>query len=128
MYSDEIEEKIERALDMFSCAFIHNSEELILHKKWNIYFRLPDIESGTHFDYKLLSYLSYYCASNHYKRNSAQCVWSWERLSRWFRCSFTYEDLQEIYTRIGCGANKTLGIRFIASGLNMEVLQEGRQE
>jgi hypothetical protein len=117
-----IHEKIERVLDMFDTSFIHESEELILNKKWNVYFRLPDIESANQFDYKLLSYMSFYTASNHFKKTSAQCKWAWEKLNRWFRTDFTYSDLQTIYQKIGCGANKQLGVDFIASGLNMDIL------
>lgn len=120
--SREINEKIERVYDLFESSFIHYKEELILHKKWNIYFRLPDVKTADEFDYKLLSYCSFYCADNHFKKSSAQCKHIWNRLNRWFRKEFTYEELQKIYKKLGCGANRTLGVKFIKSGLNMEVL------
>ena len=122
--NNSIDEKIERALDMFDGSFIHRNEELILHKKWNVYFRIEGLESANHFDYKMLSYLSFYMASHHYKKTSVQCIWAWNKLNRWFRKDFTYEDLQTIYSRIGVGANSELGISFIESGLDMSVLEQ----
>lgn len=129
---EEIKEKIERVYDMFGTSFIYREEELILHKKWNIYFRLVidlypeegsrDITSEE-FDYKLLSYMSFYCADNHFKKSSVKCKWAWNRLNRWFRKDFSYEELQIIYQKLGCGANRILGIEFIKSGLNLELLK-----
>lgn len=120
----DLQAKIEKVYDLFDTSFIHREEELVLHKKWNIYFRLPDIFSRDDFDYKLLSYLSFYTASNHSKRTSVQCKYVWNRLNRWFRREFTYEELQVIYQKLGCGANRTLGNDFIVSGLDMKLLEE----
>ena len=125
----ELKEQIERVYDMFETSFIHREEELILHKKWNVYFRLYTSDDSRvikpiEFDYKMLSYLSFYTAENHFKKTSAQCKWAWNRLNRWFRKDFTYEELQKIYERLGCGANMSVGIKFIESGLNKELLND----
>jgi len=128
----EVNKKIERAYDMFDSSFLYRKEELILHKKWNIYFRIViDLwpEKGSReitsdeFDYKLLSYLSFYTASNHEKKGSIKCKWAWNKINRWFRKEFTYEELQRIYEKLGCGANMSIGVNFIKSGLNMEILK-----
>ena len=119
-----IQEKIERVFDMFAGSFINNDEELILHKKWNVYFRLSDIKSEYEFDYKLLSYLSFYTASNHFKKSSAQYKWATDRIARWFRKDFLHEDFQLIYQKLGCGANRETGVNFIRAGLDMNLLKE----
>ncbi len=124
---EELQKKIERVYDMFDSSFIHNEEELILHKKWNIYFRLYTSDNSRmitpmEFDYKLLSYLSFYCASNHFKKSSSQCKYSWMKINRWFRKEFTYEELQKIYGKLGCGANMDLGINFIKYGLDTSLI------
>lgn len=121
-YLVEFREKIERVYDIFDTSFIYKDEEIILHKKWNIYFRLPDIKTESEFDYKLLSYCSFYVADNHFKRNSKQCKHIWNRLNRWFRKEFTYDELQKIYCKLGNGCNKKLGVKFIESGLDMNLL------
>ena len=120
----EVKEKIERVFDMFEGSFIHKEEELVLHKRWNVYFRLPDLKSPEDFDYKLLSYLSFYTASHHFTKLSKECKWALSRLNRWFRTEFNYDDLQIIYQKLGSGANRELGNKFIKSGLNMEVLKK----
>ncbi len=125
----ELIKKIERVYDMFDSSFLHREEELILHKKWNIYFRLYTADNdrmitSLEFDYKLLSYLSFYCADNHYKKSSPQCKYAWMKINRWFRTDLTYEDLQIIYQKLGCGANMDLGINFIKYGLDVSLLKD----
>ena len=125
---DKLKEKLERVYDMFETSFVYKEEELILHKKWNIYFLLfkgdgSMVITPTEFDYKLLSYLSFYCADNHFKKTSQQCKWAWNRINRWFRKEFTYEELQTIYTKLGSGANMNLGLKFIESELDMNILE-----
>ena len=120
----EVREKLDRALDVFDSSFLYsNGEELILHKKWNIYFRLPDVLKSSEFDYKMLSYLSFYVAQNHFKRSSKECIWAWNKINRWFRKVFTYEELQTIYCKLGCGANRELGVKFIETNLDMKLLE-----
>lgn len=118
-----IQDRIERVLDMFETSFVHaQGTELILHRKWNIYFLLSDLTKPSEFDYKLLSYLSFYTAAHHYGQKTKQCLWARNRLNRWFRREFTHDELQIIYQKIGCGANRPLGVKFIEGGLDMGIL------
>lgn len=118
----DIKKRVEKVYDIFDTSFIYKEEELVLHKKWNIYFRLDNIISIDDFDYKLLSYCSFYCADNHFKRTSKECKYIWNRINRWFRKDFTYEELQLIYTKLGSGANRGLGNDFIESKLDFSLL------
>ena len=68
LQSSWLQEQIEKVYDIFDTSFIYKENELILHKKWNIYFRVDDIYDNYDFSYKLLSYCSFYCASNHFKK------------------------------------------------------------
>lgn len=122
-YFEVMNELIERVYDIFDTSFIYNKDELILHKKWNIYFRLDDICDVYDFNYKLLSYSSFYCASNHFKKSSKECEYVWCRLNRWFRKEFTYDELQLIYSKLGSGANRKLGNDFIKSNLDFSILE-----
>jgi len=121
---ETIQDSIERVYDIFDTSFIYDKDELILHKKWNIYFRLDDIANIYDFNYKLLSYCSYYCASNHFRKSSKECKYIWYRLNRWFRKDFTYDELQLIYQKLGNGANRKLGNNFIKSDLDFTILEE----
>ena len=120
--SSWLQEQIEKVYDIFDTSFIYKENELILHKKWNIYFRLDDICDNYDFNYKLISYCSFYCASNHFKKNSKECKYIWNRLNRWFKKDFTYDQLQAIYKKIGSGANRSLGNKFIKSNLDFNIL------
>lgn len=124
--SKKVQEKIERVYDMFEMAFVQN-DELILNRY--VSFRLvvdlyPDDGcreiTAVEFDYKILSYLSYYCADHNYVKNISK--WAEGKLKRWFRTEFTHEELQIIYQKIGAGANIQLGLEFIKSGLDMDIL------
>ena len=119
-----MKELLERVYDVFDTSFIYNQNELILHKKWNIYFIVDNIESNDDFNYKMLSYCSFYCASNHFKRNSKECKYIWDRLNRWFRKDFTYDELQLIYRKFGNGANRKLGNEFIKQNLDFNLIGE----
>ena len=112
---DEIKEKLKRALDLFKGSFVNRRNEIILHKGRNVYFMLDNIESPIHFDYKIISFLSFYTASHHENKDSAMCNWAWMHINHWFNHYFNYDDLQIIYQKIGCNANKDLGIQFISS-------------
>ncbi len=120
--SSWLQEQIEKVYDIFDTSFIYKENELILHKKWNIYFRLDDIVNIYDFSCKLLSYCSFYCPSNHFKKNSKECKYIWNRLNRWFKKDFTYDQLQAIYKKIGSGANRSLGNKFIKSNLDFNIL------
>ena len=122
LQSSWLQEQIEEVYDIFDTSFIYKENELILHKKWNIYFRVDDIYDNYDFSYKLLSYCSFYCASNHFKKNSKECKYIWNRLNRWFKKDFTYDELQAIYKKIGSGANRSLGNKFIKSNLDFNIL------
>lgn len=121
--SSWLQEQMEKVYDIFDTSFIYKENELILHKKWNIYFRLDDIYDNYDFNYKLISYCSFYCASNHFKKNSKECKYIWNRINRWFKKDFTYDELQLIYTKIGSGANRNLGNEFIKSNLDFNILK-----
>ena len=124
--SSWLQEQIEKVYDIFDTSFIYKENELILHKKWNIYFRLDDICDNYDFNYKIISYCSFYCASNHFKKNSKECKYIWNRLNRWFKKDFTYDELQAIYKKIGSGANRSLGNKFIKSNLDFNILNKNR--
>ena len=122
---EKIKEKIERVYDMFDTSFLYREAELILHKKWNVYFRIDDLTDHYDFDYKLLSYCSFYVADNHFKKGSKECKYFWRLLNRWFRREFTYEELQLMYRRLGKGANRKLGNEFIKDDLDFTLIDDG---
>ncbi len=126
--TEAIQRKIERIFDMFPTAFIHNTgtpgdDELILDKKRNVYFRLADIETEIDFDYKVLSYCSFYTADNHFKPSSQTSKYFLNRINRYFRRDFSIEEMQKIYEKFGSGANRPQGNQFVKYGLNLEELR-----
>ena len=126
----DIVNEIERVKDFFNGTYIYDAgkspDELIIGgkiggKDYTISFIL-DMNDKVKFLYKLLSYLSYLTADNHYGRKSQISLYYHERINRYFKTSFTLDELQKIYCRIGTGCNPELGYKFIESGFDMGLL------
>jgi hypothetical protein len=120
--NQEIKEKIERVYDMFPGAFIYKNDEIILDKKLNVYFRIDNIENADHFNYKILSCCSFYCANNHFNPSSKTSKYFNERINRWFKKKFSNKEMQIIYQKLGNQCNQKLGIEFIKSGCDLSLL------
>lgn len=127
----DIVNEIERVKDFFHGSYVYDSmgkapDELCINgklggKEYCISF-IIDMKEKVRFQYKLLSYLSYLTADNHYGRKSQISLYYHERINRYFKTSFTLDELQKIYCRIGTGCNPELGYKFIKSSFNMELL------
>lgn len=86
-------------------------------------FRL-DMDDPARYEYKLLSFLSYLTADNHYSRNSKVSKTYHAKINKYFNRNFSIDDLQKIYIKIGTGSNPELGYKFVKSGYDMDVLND----
>lgn len=128
----DIINEIEKVKDFFHGSYVYDSQgkapdELCINgklggKEYCISF-IIDMNDKVKFLYKLLSYLSYLTADNHYGRESQISLYYHERINRYFRQSLTLDDLQTIYCRIGTGCNPDLGVKFIQSNFDMRILK-----
>ncbi|WP_124115364.1 hypothetical protein [Paenibacillus xylanexedens] len=106
-------------------CFINSKFELIIEPKNNIYFLLSDVESDFDIKRKVLAWLS---------RPSCKGVsLYWQKrfraiINEYLGTSFTFEDMDEIYTYLGNDCNRSKTIRFIESGYDMSVLKEKRAD
>lgn len=122
-YTKEVQERIEKVKDIFPESYIYKEEELILEPKMNVYINLLNVDTKEFFDYKILSYCSFYTATHHFNPIIKVHKFFHNRLNRYFRRDFTLEDLQTIYQIIGTGCNKDLGLQFIKNDFDMELLK-----
>jgi len=103
-------------------CFINTLDELIVSPKLNAYFRLNDVETELDFKCKLLEWLSFYVADNHWfghdnERINIECF-----INYILETQFSHDDFQYIYSKLGNRVNHKLTINFIESNYDMSLL------
>ena len=93
-----IEETIHYLAEEGVNAFVNRSNELIFIPEINAYFRLEDVKTEEDFLTKVVAYLSYYCAENHYDDKYSPIMARY--ISYILRKDFTKEDLFNMYKTI----------------------------
>ncbi|PZM62596.1 hypothetical protein [Paenibacillus dendritiformis] len=103
-------------------AFISCRFELIVEPKNNIYFRLGNIQSEMDLKAKVLAWLSRPSCkgvSNYYQKIIRGIV------NEYLGTSFTQDEMDVVYTRLGNDCNRDLCVKFIESGYDLAILQGG---
>lgn len=112
----------------FPNSFVNQSLEFVIDKKSRVYFRLEDCETELDIKCKVLEWLSRTASKGIiYRRDKLNTEYQDKirgYINDYLRATFTREDMDEIYTRLGNSCNHTLTIAFINSGYNMDVLRE----
>lgn len=103
-------------------CFINNLDELIVSPKLNAYFRLEDVETELEFKCKVLEWLAFYVADNHWfgydkERNNIE-----KFINYILGTHFIHTDFQYIYQELGNRVNHKLTISFIESNYDMNLL------
>ena len=104
----------------FPGAFINLSNELILERKNNLYFRLEDVETELDFKCKMLAWMSRPIAKGLTPHWSKKMLLSFNQL---MGTNFTKADMQVIYTELGNDVNTELSIKFIESNYDLTLLE-----
>ena len=121
-------ESVQKALKNLKGSFINHNNEIILIPKFNVYTLLDDVETDDDFKVKLCEWFSRdCCCALRYSQN--------KRLERYYQenteafnficgTSFTVEQMQQIYTKLGNGIKHELAKRFVQSGFDLSLLQD----
>jgi len=118
----EIQMLINKAVNFGFKTFVNNNNELIIIPEINSYFRLDDVETELDFKCKILHWLSYDCASNHWdKRWSPKMI---NFINYMLDVDWNQDVLQAIYCRFGNGLNHDLCIKFIQSNYDLTLIQK----
>lgn len=126
MVGKEVTRKLARA---FHGGFINYNLEFIAHEEANEYFRLEDCETEFDVKCKVLEWLSRgaykTCPFNSNIKNERLHNFMLNGINDFLGTDFTEADIETIYTYLGnrCSHKKT--VRFIESGYDMSVLEEG---
>ena len=103
-------------------CFINNQDELIVSPKLNAYFRLADVETELDFKCKVLEWLSYYVADNHWFGLDKERKNIEHFINYILGTNFDHDDFQYIYEELGNRVNHELTINFIENNYDMNLL------
>lgn len=124
-------DRFEAAKNLMRCfprSFINYMGEFIAHSGANIYFNFDNCKSDLDVKCKVLAWFSRAA----YKTAPYKTDVSNRELHRFFLdginmfldTSFSFGDMELIYTYLGNDINRPLTIKFIESGFDMQVLKE----
>lgn len=120
-------EIINKAMHLFVGSFINANNELIMIPKFNVYTRLDDVENERDFKIKLVRWFSRECCCATRYNTKNRLIEYYSGNTRVFndicQTSFSVEDMQIIYQKLGNGCNYTLCEQFADSGFDIEILR-----
>lgn len=106
-------------------TFINYNAEVIIDKKWNVYFSTSDIRMLDDLKRKVLISLSYYSVKGVKPKRQKRYL---DLLNKILDTSFTYEEMELIYRFIGNGIHRKLADAFVKSGFDMQVMYDHRDK
>lgn len=122
---------MQNLMKCFPGSFINEHAEFIAHRKANEYFLLGNCETEIDVKCKVLEWFSraaYKTEPFKTKRlNDEFHDFMLYGINKFLKTEFTPEDICVIYTYLGNACNHKKTIRFIESGYDLEILQEGEQ-
>ncbi len=133
MISEEILKESKKIMRIFYDSFINSEFELIVFPKTNAFMSLTyRCESALDVKCKLLENCSRHCCITlgyeGNRRNKKMWQENTDRMNKYFNTNFSVENMELIYDKLGNGINRDLTIRFINSGLNINLLKEVTNE
>jgi hypothetical protein len=122
------DEVVRELFNAFPGAFIYYNGEIIVHKAANSYFLLKDCTSRLDVQCKVLEWLS----RDAYKSepfNSAAKNLRFNKfilngINTFLGTSFSYDDMEEIYTYLGNRCNHQRTLRFIESNYTLDLKED----
>ena len=116
-------------LQSFPESFINDRNEFIAHKRANEYICLDGCKKPIDVECKVLNWFSRVA----YKGKPYSQEWRNKRLRKFMldgindflETGFTESDMEEIYIHLGNAINPEKTVRFVESGYDFEILEEG---
>ena len=120
-----------RLLKYFPQSFINHIGEFVAHKKSNTYFNLVNCADDLEIKCKVLEWLSRSaCKTQAYrqqKKNNEFHAFMLKGINTFLGTDFSKKDIALIYQELGNQVNRSLTVKFVESGYNMELLRGGEQ-
>lgn len=124
-------DKYEMGLKLMRCfprSFINHNGEFIAHLKSNTYLVLSNCETEKDVKCKVLEWLSRSAYKtqtyNTKKANEKFHRFMLDGINDFLGTTFTFDDMELIYTYLGNEVNRKLTVEFVDSGYDLTILRE----
>lgn len=117
----KIKSQTDKIRSCFPMSFINMRWELIIHPKRNSYFNLLDCETDLDVQCKVLEWLSREAIKGGTRQSMKYHL---DGINKFFDKEFTVENMEKIYCELGNRVNHKLTIRFIESGLDLNIFEK----
>lgn len=114
-----IHEDVKRLMCIFQGSFINAYDELILDRKYNIYFNLTDVHNSLDLKCKTIAWLARPCIKGIPIKN--QEVFR-QKVNEFLNTYLTLGEFETIYTYLGNDIKRTLCETFVRSDYDMNVI------
>lgn len=118
---DTIHKDVKRLMQIFTNSFINAYDELILDRKYNIYFKLTDVHNTLDLKCKVLAWVTRPCIKGIPSKN--QKVFR-QRVNEFLVTEFTFEEFETIYTYLGNDIKRKLCEEFVKKDYDMNVIYD----
>ena len=128
--NDSIRDFLIKIMAAFKESFVkcdNDGFEIILDSKSNFFFSLENIDSDCELIRRLISSASRCYKTEPYEKEWRNRKYQTELMTSFngfLGTNFTEDDFEYIYTYLGNGCNKTIAIKFIESGYDLDVLKQ----
>lgn len=123
-----VENAVFDVMQSFRGSFLNQYGELIVHEKANQFFNLGSCKDDLEIKCKVLEWLSRGASKTEpfytKKKNDEFNAFMLDGINKFLKTQFTKDQMRTIYQELGNGVNRTLCIKFIESGFDMNVLSE----
>lgn len=117
-------------LKSFQESFINERDEFIAHKRSNTYLCLGDCKKPIDIECKVLEWFSRPASKgmpySQEWRNKKFHKFMLDGINDFLEMDFTESDMEEIYIHLGNAINPEKTVRFIESGYDFKVLEDGK--
>lgn len=114
-----------RLLRDFEGSFFNQQDEFIAHRYTNTYFIFANCESEEDVCCKMLEWLSRPASKgipySQEWRNKKFRKFMLDGINNFLHTSFSFEDMEKIYTYLGNACNHSRTLKFIRSGYDMSI-------
>ena len=111
----DYKKELQRLMRIFNGSFINSENELILEKKFNLYFCL-DISTVEELQAKVLKWVTRSCIHGVNANNNLK------KVNEFLDTNFSKKEITKIYEYLGNDCNPILCDKFIKSGFDIEVI------
>ena len=117
----KIHKSVKRLMQIFPGSFINAYDELVLDRKYNIYFCLTDVHNSLDLKCKTIAWVTRPCIKGIPGKN--QEVFR-QRLNEFLVTDFTFKEFETLYTYLGNDIKRALCEAFVISNYDMNVIYD----